>query len=618
MSAHDSNAHRRPVFPQSPKRAGRGLAFALLAGFVGVSLLWSCGGNSGSGGGDFGSGNGGSAGNGNGGSSNGGSSNGGNANGGSSNGGSNGGSSGNVSSGSSGNVSSGSSGSGTSGSNVSGSSGNASSGSSGNVSSGSSGNASTGSSGNASTGSSGSSSGINDGGPDSTVAADSGPACTNTDMTSINIDSSGWACNNQWDIQGAWYCYVGGGTSDCTGEGDVPFKASSSAMCMSGTTGSPPSATAYGAGIGLNLGQAAHDAGKGVFNANSANGHKVVGFAITISGDTGGSVLRVNFPSPTATAESPAVIVPGVSSGSSPVTYNVLLSDAFITDSATFPPKLDVTNIGSVEVQIPADQIPFTYNYCVTKIVPIMAPVVPATFGNYGPAFKNETQFVVEGFGPYGIQNDPTAANAMSVQASYGGGQVGFSATPSFNTGGVGAFPSIVYGWVHGGSFIGSNDTGGYAGGKTIGALAGKTVPSSWSFTPSGGGKWDAAYDTWFAANQSPINAGVELMVWLDESGVQPIGSAVSGATVSEGGGSFAVWTGNVSDSNGSHPVISYLRSASTTSVTGLNLNTFFQDATSRNVSLSSGSYLLGIQAGFELYGSGTSTTSSYSVSVPQ
>jgi hypothetical protein len=144
----------------------------------------------------------------------------------------------------------------------------------------------------------------------------------------------------------------------------------------------------------------------------------------------------------------------------------------------------------------------------------------------------------------------------------------------------------------------------------------GKTVPSSWSFT-AGGGKWDAAYDTWFAANQDPISAGVELMIWLKEGGVSPLGSALPGVTFTSGGTTWAVWTGTVTDSNGTHPVISYLRSATTSSVTNLDLNPFFQDATGRGVTLTSASFLLGIQAGFELYNTGTWTTTSYSVSVP-
>ena len=31
--------------------------------------------------------------------------------------------------------------------------------------------------------------------------------CANTDTSTINMDSSGYICGNQWGIKGAWYCY---------------------------------------------------------------------------------------------------------------------------------------------------------------------------------------------------------------------------------------------------------------------------------------------------------------------------------------------------------------------------------------------------------------------------
>ncbi|MGD0680016.1 MAG: hypothetical protein ABSC94_31925 [Polyangiaceae bacterium] len=456
-----------------------------------------------------------------------------------------------------------------------------------------------------------SSSGIADAG------ADGGLACTNTSMSTINIDSSGWVCDNQWGIQGAWYCYADtAGTSDCGPTGYIPYSTTSNAMCISGVTStSTNGATAYGAGIGLVLDQPAHgaDAGKDAFDATAKN---IVGFAITISGNTGGSVLNINFPPALlSTGESAAVTVPGVSGTS--VTYNVLIADAIISDNATSPiPKIDPTKLTDVQVALPgADGIQHTYNYCITKIVPLMAaPTAPGTLTAYGPTFNEGKQIVLEGLGPYGVQNDPfgVGTDQMTMTASYGGGQVGFSATPSFGPTGntPGAFPAIVYGWTHGGNYVGTAE-GGYAGGKAISALS--SVKSSWSYTP-GSGNWDAAYDCWLAANPTPISAGFELMVWLGHSNVNPIGGQNTAVTVT---GATGTWTVSNGTNSTGQPVVSYVSSSNMTSVTDFDLLPFFKEAASSGRGgLSSADDLLSVQAGFELYNSGTWTTNSYSISV--
>jgi hypothetical protein len=438
-------------------------------------------------------------------------------------------------------------------------------------------------------------------------------------MGTINIDSSGFACNNQWGIEGAWYCYKdSSGISDCGPTGYIPYKASSNAMCISGTTSSAPaSMTSYGAGIGLVLSAIGRgiDAGKAAFDATSKN---IVGFAVTVSGTSGGAVLNIGFPpSMESTGESTAVTVPGVSG--TPVTYNVMLADAIVSDNTTKvpPPTVSASDITDLQVSIAgADNIAHTYNYCVTKVVPITAaPAAPGSVTSYGPSFNEGKQIVLEGLGAYGLQNDPfgVGSDPMSMTASYGGGQIGFTASPTFgDTGNTpGAFPSIISGWVHGGNYVGTAE-GGYAGGKSISALT--SVKSSWTYT-AGGGKWDAAYDCWLAANPAPISAGFELMVWLGHNTVNPIGGQNTPVTVAGAPGSWTVSTGT----NGTgQPVVSYLSTTNMTSVTDFDLLPFFKEAASSNRAsgLSMSTDLLSVQAGFELYQAGTWTTSSYKIAI--
>ena len=611
MSVHESPNQRPNLLSRASKQRSRILVCALFASLLGAAQLGACANsdsgsgnnNSGSSGGNGGS-NGGSSGDNSG--SNGGSSGG--------NGGSNGGNGGSSSGNGGGNGGNGGSSSGNGGGNG----GSSGTGGSNGGSSGGNGGSSGGSSGN----SGGSSSGSKDGGPDGTVAHDAGGLCTNTDMTKINIDSSGFACNNMWGITGAWYCFADtSGKSSCpggtAGTGVIPVNMTGDSMCLSGTTASSmPSATAYGAAIGMELNHVNPDAGpKSPYNAKSKN---IIGFAITISGDSGGSILNINFPpAQSTTGEAPGVTVPGVGTGSSPMTYNVLFSDAIMSDNSATPiPKvIDPTNVTDVQVKIDVDGIAHNYNFCVTKIVPIMAaPAAPGSLAAYGPTFNEGKQIVVTGLGPYGVQNDPfnVGSDPMSMQVSYGGGQVGFTATPSFTSGSTtpGAFPSVAYGWIHGGNFVGGSDTGAYTTAKTIGAL--QSVTSSWSFS-AGSGNWDAAYDCWFGGNSDSINPGSELMVWLAHGGVNPIGGQNTPITIS---GPPGTWTYSTGTNGTGQPVVSYVSGGSMTSVSNFDLLPFFKEAAgSGRASLSTGSYLLGCQAGFELYNPGTWKTNSYSMS---
>jgi hypothetical protein len=261
----------------------------------------------------------------------------------------------------------------------------------------------------------------------------------------------------------------------------------------------------------------------------------------------------------------------------------------------------------------------------VTKIVPLTAAVAaPGSLANYGPTFNEGKQIVLEGMGPYGLQNDPfnVGGDQMTMQAQYGGGKAGFTVTPlggftSSNTS-PGAFPSIVSGWITGGSLV-SPAEGGYAGTSTImgGVKPLTTATSSWTYTP-GGGSWDAAYDCWLSSPGfgDPVKAGYELMVWLGHNTANPIGYPGTAVTITASGApAGATWTVSTGTNGTGQPVVSYLINSNVASVTNLSLLPFFNDAAT-NRGIPAGAYLLSVQAGFELYNTGTWTTSSYNITL--
>lgn len=131
---------------------------------------------------------------------------------------------------------------------------------------------------------------------------------------------------------------------------------------------------------------------------------------------------------------------------------------------------------------------------------------------------------------------------------------------------------------------------------------------SSWSTTQPGAGAYNVAYDLWF--NQSPSTRGqpngAELMVWLNYKGpVQPAGSKV--ATVTVAGHTWDVWRAQISGWN----YVAYVRTTGVTNVSNLDLGDITRDAVSRGA-VSPNWYLIGVEAGFELWqgGAGLATNS--------
>jgi hypothetical protein len=272
--------------------------------------------------------------------------------------------------------------------------------------------------------------------------------------------------------------------------------------------------------------------------------------------------------------------------------------------------KIDPNGIYDVQVEI-AGSVAATYDFCVTSIKPILSADAGTSTcqSSYGKVCGS--QDVVQGVGNYAVQNNIfNNGTGQCVQPSCNAGNGGFTVSfpnGSFGNGGTvtpSSFPSIIYGWANGTFYAGSP--------LPMQLSAVTSANSTWSYSVPGG-TYDAGYDIWLASSPTATTPGLELMVWPGFSGVQPAGSNTN-KTVSIAGTSWQVWTGSVS----SWQYLAYRsNSPSASANVSLDLNTFFQDAVTENVGLTSSWYLLGVQAGFEIYSmSGTPTTSSFSVSV--
>jgi len=443
--------------------------------------------------------------------------------------------------------------------------------------------------------------------------------CTNTDKSVLNLDASGYVCNNNWGIKGAWFCYSDGSDSttsckgsDGKGAGAIPWTPASNAMCMKGKMGSGDK---Y-AGMGFNFNSAMPGSND---TPGTWNGSAIVGFAITLAPGasglgSGGSVLYLEYPTTEnldpQTKDAPGVTVPGV--GNSPITYNVLFADSVHANNIKKLPKVDPTKLVALKLALPKDAIEHSYDFCIKSIVPLTtAPTPVVASGVYGPTWNNQLAQTVNGVNGYAVQTAPFLDSGrdstMQVNATSGG--VGFVYKANFNSPNdtPGAFPAVVSGF--GPGHAGVQFYGPYKGGKKVSEL--QSLKSSWSFTMGSGASGDAAYDVWFSnSTADPPIPAIELMVWIGNTGKNPIGSP-TGKTFQ----GKTVYTG--SNPTGEAVISYWVGSPGATSVPAdFDLLPYFNDAVANNLKgMTNNSILLGVQTGFEVYG-GTWTTTDYSINI--
>jgi hypothetical protein len=450
--------------------------------------------------------------------------------------------------------------------------------------------------------------------------------CPNPDQSVLNIDATGFvarACN-QYNIQGAWYCFAdtyGAPEDNCT-QGTVPYSAAMGGMCLSGAIGASTS-TYVGMGLELNATGGANST-KMAYNATSNN---VVGFNVTLTGNSGGAIVRISFTGNSGNPPVTGYVAPFVSTTlAGTTTIPVLFSQAKASITGIEDPNgtVDPTMVYDIQVEIPGGTAA-NYNLCITNVSPILQG------GDGGAVSGSCSSLMTAGgqdcaasgvtpAGDYGLQNNVNGgATGQCVQGVAGGTCSGFTATFANAFGNAGmnspqSYPSLVYGWQNGTFY------GGYPAAKQLSTIA--TAHSSWQFTVPNSGTWDVSYDTWLTPTAAPANAngGLELMVWPAAlGGKNPVGSD-TGQSVNFAGSTWEIWTGPITVANqGTWTVISYKRNSSSSGMVTPDLAQFFNDALTRNVGLQSSWYLLGIQSGFEVWqqNSGANmVTNSFSVNV--
>jgi hypothetical protein len=320
------------------------------------------------------------------------------------------------------------------------------------------------------------------------------------------------------------------------------------------------------------------------------------------------------------TTTQPFVELPGAG------TYQVLLADAVVPGTYMGAmmggTRVQPTSIYDVQLAIPANKaFAANYNYCITKLKPILAanaptaPTACAGMANYGSPVCAPQDLLGEVAATgqtalYGVQNNLTGnPGSQCIQATTGGTCGGFLLSFPNGNFGVGgnspsSYPSMIYGWAAGAFY------GGYRTAKQISAI--NSATSSFTFTPPGAGdQWDASYDIWFSSTPNPNAVDgtfTELMIWFNWAGVNPAtGQTGQPHTFQSLSGQWQAFHGNIGWN-----YIAFRRTVGNNGQTGIDLKEVINYAVSQGY-MPANNYLLGIQAGFELYhvspGASVSTT---------
>jgi endoglucanase len=220
-----------------------------------------------------------------------------------------------------------------------------------------------------------------------------------------------------------------------------------------------------------------------------------------------------------------------------------------------------------------------------------------STCNNFGTIFSSGNVYYVMN----NVFNDAQGSQCITARGT------GFTVTTANHNiatnGAPAAYTAFVRGCHFGTCTSGSNLP------RVVSAIT--SVPSLFSVRPAGTA-WDAAYDIWFdrAANTTTRNNALEMMIWLNSTGVQPIGSQVDTATVA--GATWQVWYA----AGASPPVITFRRQQTTSSMPLFDIKAFMTDAMNRNAStgtrpangrpaLNTAWFMTSVQAGFELWKGG-------------
>jgi cellulose 1,4-beta-cellobiosidase len=407
--------------------------------------------------------------------------------------------------------------------------------------------------------------------------------------------------DNPMGLQGSIYMYHDGGT--CTS----PVEAcTATGCCIKGATVVDATFAKWGCGLGFELNSTGGDTPMKKAYAGPAKC-----FDIKLTGSSGGNPVRIAYTQSDAMdgKVAPFLELKPLTNG---FTGTVCFNDVTCPTEWKPPPNCMLGGPYDLQIQVVGGNTAGAFDLCLTQLIPHESGGGQTTLGQIcGIVGENDKEHLTAG--PYRIQNNVATADngKQCITAKAGGGAAGFSIdSSSLSTGGNSpvAYPSVAYGWHFGQSTTGTGLP------KALSAIT--SAPSTVTYTPPSGGKYNASYDIWAVptsagANPATPAGGVEVMIWLAAGGgPQPIGSP--GETVKIGNHNYEIWTGT----NSTWQVVTFWSKDYIGGWTNEDLKPFLQKAIALGKAQNDWN-LLSVQFGFEIWNGGNgASVNSFSQSI--
>lgn len=354
------------------------------------------------------------------------------------------------------------------------------------------------------------------------------------DLGWVGCDPASTA-DNPLGLQGSLYMYHDGST--CTSPVEP---CTATGCCIKGATVVDATFAKWGCGLGFEL----NSTGGATPMKNAYTGAAKC-FDIKLTGSSGGNPVRISY---TQAAVMTGKVAPFLEL--KPLTAGFTGTVCFedVTCPTEWMPKPDcaaATTPYDLQIQVVGGNTAGAFDLCLTQLIPHETGGGQTTLGQLcGIVGENDKEHLTAG--PYRIQNNVLMSGTgnQCITAKGGSSGAGFKIdSSSLTTGGNSpvAYPSVAYGWHFGQVTTGSGLP------KALSAIT--SAPSTVSYTPPPGGKYNASYDIWAmpasaGANPATPAGGVEVMIWLAAAGgPQPIGTD-TGTVLRVANHDFAIWTG--------------------------------------------------------------------------
>lgn len=429
---------------------------------------------------------------------------------------------------------------------------------------------------------------------------------TGSDLAVVHTNGNWIGCDpesstdNPGGVQGAFYLYGDGKSCDDTA---VPCDAQGCHLKGTSIDGDPGKDWGCGLGLGLNTDV---DEVKHPYTAAKC-------FDVVLEGSTGGLDLRIAFTQHDGTGATKVAPFRNIAAFDNGWSGEVCVTDVSCPSWSLEDNMCEETGSAyDLQIQVAAGEMDAEYNLTLKSLIPKtdssvvvndgMGPKVMTVSGS-GCDNYHTARVGADGQ-EYVLINNVWHPQAAAQQQCIEYNGTSFTITSQGGTSNDDmpmSFPAVILGRKA------EHVTTG--GGLPIQVSAVQSIETGFKIKAAGiSGTFNAAYDIWIDANKDYNGNGPNyfLMLWpWTQGNIQPAGSITANVTIE--GVKWNVWTGGVGQGNGKY--IAY--QAANTESLHVDLKPFLDDAVASH-GLPATSYVLNVQAGFEIWSGGVGLKSEY------